>query len=365
MSDRLKRLVGFGPAPKSVLAKPTRGPVTHVVILDGTMSSLEVGFETNAGITFKLLSEVAPNAAVSLKYEQGIQWRGFRRAIDVMAGVGINQQIRNAYGFIASRYRPGDRIFLFGFSRGAYAVRSLAGVIDRVGLLKGDCATERNVRQAWRHYRRDPDSDIAQTFRAAHCHDSAPIQMIGVWDTVRALGVRLPILWHLSPAEHAFHDHQLGPSVQHGYHALAFNEPRQAFAPVLWNTKDDFDGHLEQVWFPGTHGDVGGHLLGVETARPLANIPLVWMLEKAESCGLTLPPGWKDRFPQDAMAPSVGTFRGWSKLFWHRWPRPVGHDPSEHVHDSVRIRQAARRRPRLPWRSAGPTKTPAGSQTPS
>ena len=335
MSDRLKSLVGFGPAPQTVHPKKTRGPVTHVIILDGTMSTLERGFETHAGTTFRMLQEMAPSAAVSLKYEAGIQWQGLRRAIDVMAGVGINRQIRRAYGFIASRYRPGDKIFLFGYSRGAYAVRSLAGVIDQVGLLRADCATERNVRQAYRHYRRAPDNDAAKSFRKAHCYDETPIEMIGAWDTVRALGFRAPVLWRFSPVEHEFHNHTLGCSVRHGYHALALNETRRIFEPVLWQTREGYSGTLEQLWFKGSHGDVGGHLLGYDKARPLANIPLVWMLKKAETCGLPLPDDWQTRFPRDVDAPSVGTWRHWGKLFWHRRARVVGRDPSERLHGSV------------------------------
>ncbi|SDW18037.1 Uncharacterized protein, PA2063/DUF2235 family [Litoreibacter albidus] len=335
MSNRLKSLVGFGPAPRSVHPKGTRGPVTHVIILDGTMSTLERGYETHAGTTFRLLSEMAPNKAVSLKYEAGIQWQGLRRAIDVMAGVGINRQIRNAYGFIASRYRPGDRIFLFGYSRGAYAVRSLAGVIDQIGLLRADCATERNVRQAYRHYRRSPSSDASKAFRKQFCHADATIEMIGIWDTVRALGFRAPFLWRFSPVEHEFHSHSLGCSVKHGYHALALNETRRVFEPVLWQSREGYEGVLEQVWFKGAHGDIGGHLMGYDAARPLANIPLVWMLEKAEDCGLPLPDGWRARFPRDVDAPSVGTWRQWGKLFWQRRARVVGRDPSERLHPSV------------------------------
>lgn len=332
---RLKRLIGFGPAPLQIHPKATRGPVTHVVILDGTMSSLETGFETNAGITYKLLSEIAPNRAVSLKYEQGIQWQGLRRAMDVMAGVGINRQIRRAYGFIASRYRPGDRIFLIGFSRGAFAVRSLAGVIDRVGLLRAEHATERNVRQAYRHYRQAPEAACGAAFRAAYCHASAPIAMVGVWDTVRALGFRAPLLWRFSPVEHEFHSHALGPSVQRGFHALARDETRSAFSPVLWDSVPGHNGTLEQVWFRGTHGDVGGHLIGFEAARPLANIPLVWMLDRAESCGLPLPEGWRGRFACDPSAPSVSTWQGWGKLFLLRGPRALGRDPSERLHHTA------------------------------
>ena len=110
-------------------------------------------------------------------------------------GRGINRQIRRAYGYLASKYRPGDRIFLFGYSRGAYAVRSLAGVIDRVGLLQAQHANVRNIRQAYRHYECTPDSPYAKEFANLYCHDQVEIEMIGVWDTVKALGMRLPILW--------------------------------------------------------------------------------------------------------------------------------------------------------------------------
>src|SRR6056297_308624 len=112
-----------------------------------------------------------------------------------MMGRGINRQIRRAYGHLASRYRAGDRIFLMGYSRGAYAARSLAGVIDRVGLLRVEHATERNIVTAYRHYQSTSGSDAAKVFAEAHCHAETPIEMVGVWDTVKALGLRLPILW--------------------------------------------------------------------------------------------------------------------------------------------------------------------------
>lgn len=114
----------------------SRGSRTHVIILDGTMSSLEPGYETHAGATYRLCCEMG--AQVSVYYEAGVQWRSWRGTMDVLMGKGINRQIRRAYGYLASRYRPGDLIFLFGYSRGAYAVRSLAGAIDMVGLVKAN-----------------------------------------------------------------------------------------------------------------------------------------------------------------------------------------------------------------------------------
>ena len=301
------------------------------------MSSLQPGQETNAGLTFRLLREGGSRARLSLYYEPGIQWTSWTQAQDVIQGRGMNRQIRRAYGFLASHYRPGDRIYLFGYSRGAYAVRSLAGVIDRVGLIRAGQATERNVTLAYRHYQTAPDAPAARAFAAAFCHDEVHIEMVGVWDTVKALGLRLPLLWKLTEARHAFHTPHLGRSVRHGFHALALNETRAAFAPVLWTSPPDWTGNVEQVWFRGAHGDIGGQLGGFGAARPLSNIPLVWMLDRAEACGLPLPPRWRARFPCDPTAPMSGTLRGAGKLFLLRGRRPIGQDRSEHIHPSVSV----------------------------
>jgi len=312
-----------------------RGPVTLVVILDGTMSSLEPGQETNAGQIWKLLSTRAPSASLAVYYEPGIQFTNWRQLRDVIEGRGLNRQIRRAYGWLASRYRPGDRIFLFGYSRGAYAVRSLAGVIDRVGLLTAAAATERNVAQAYRHYRTISESAAAERFRAVNCHPSVVIDMIGVFDTVKALGLRAPLVWRWTEVAHRFHDHALGRSTRRGYHALALHERREAYAPVMWRTDPNWTGLCEQRWFRGTHGDVGGQLAGETRSRPLANIPLVWMLERAEATGLRLPDGWREAFPCDPQAPSIGLDRGWGRALRARMMRPVGRDPSERVDDSA------------------------------
>ena len=309
---------------------------THVVILDGTLSTLDPGRSTNAGRIFKLLMDLPPAHRPNIYYEEGIQWHEWRNCTDVLTGAGINRQIRRAYGFLASRYHPGDRIFLLGYSRGAFAVRSLAGVIDRVGLLKPNRATERMIRQLYRHYEYDPHGRQARLFARKFCHPNVEIEMVGVFDTVKALGWRLPILAGLTDKAHAFHSTHLGHHIRHGFHALAMNETREAFAPVLWTCPEGWTGHVEQVWFRGNHGDIGGQLSGFDAARPLSNIPLVWMLGKAEDCGLPLPDGWRARFPCDAEAPSSGGWRGWAKLFALRRRRQVGHDPSERLHPTAK-----------------------------
>jgi uncharacterized protein (DUF2235 family) len=329
-----------------------RGGVDHVVILDGTMSTLLAGQETNAGLAFRLLGERVEGQRRRLYYEPGLQWEGWRNIASVAQGRGINRQIRRAYGWLASHYRPGDRIFLLGYSRGAFAVRSLAGVIDRVGLLRHDAATERNVTLAYRHYMAGPDTLAAQAFSRQQCHAHAAIEMVGVWDTVKALGLRLPLLWLLTDKQHAFHNHQLGKSVRHGFHALALDETRAVFEPVLWDCREGWEGNVEQVWFRGAHADIGGQIGASRASRPLANIPLVWMLDRAEASGLVLPEGWRDRFELDPQAPMVGTWSKWGKLFLLRRRRVIGKDRSESLHPSVPKPAVSRSRIRDVWQRA-------------
>ena len=320
------------------LPRRSRGPAMHVIILDGTLSSLAEGQETNAGLTFKLLREGGKRANLTLHYEAGIQWRDWKGTTDVMLGRGINRQIERAYGVLASRYRPGDRIILIGYSRGAYAVRSLAGVIDLVGLVRHDEAASRQMQTAYRHYRAGGKGPAAVVFRQLYCHEHVQVEAVAVWDTVKALGLRLPILWRWAEAQHAFHNHALGRGVLHGFQALALDETREAYAPILWTRPPNWPGVMEQVWFKGTHGDVGGQVGDWPAARPLANIPLVWMLERLQGCGLMLPGGWRERFLCDVTAPSVGTWGGWGKLFLSRRRRIVGKDRSERLHETVRER---------------------------
>ena len=312
-----------------------RGRVDHVVILDGTLSSLEPGHIGNAGLLFQLLHEAGVHANRRLYYEPGMQWEGWLRGLALIEGRGVAPQIRRAYGWLASGYREGDRIFLFGYSRGAYAVRSLAGVIDRVGLLKREHATERAVTLAWRHYERAPHGPNAQAFSRRFCHLEAPIEMVGVWDTVKALGLRLPFFWLFSQDRYAFHSHHLGASIRHGFHALALDETRMAFEPVLWDCPPGWEGNVEQVWFRGAHGDVGGQIGGFEPARPLSNISLVWMLERAEALDLALPKDWRTRYPCDSAAPMVGTWRSWGKAFLWRRGRLIGRDRSARLHPTA------------------------------
>ena len=340
MRGLIGRLVALlrGSTPVEAAAAPLparilRGAVDHVVLLDGTMGSLCPGEETSIGLIYRMLRRGNPRASVY--YGKGLQWQEWRQLSDVMLGWGVDRQIVRAYGWLASRYRPGDRIFLIGYSRGAFAARSLAGIIDRVGLVTAQASTERNIRLAWRYYQADAARPAATAFRRRYCHPTTPVEMVGVFDSVMALGLQLPFLWMLSERHYRFHDHHLGDVVNHGYQALALDETRSVLEPLIWDGEGTGASRIEQVWFRGCHGDVGGQLGLQEASRPLANIPLVWMLERAEGCSMALPDGWRDSFPTDPMAPSVGSWRGWGKMFFLRAPRVVGRDASERIHESA------------------------------
>lgn len=313
-----------------------RPPVTHVVLIDGTMASLSEDRRSSIGQIYDLLTgKMGPlnNGPVRVHYGQGQQWDQWRTLPDIAFGRGLQGRIMAAYGWLANHYRPGDRIFLFGYSRGAFAVRSLSGLIARIGLLKPRYATERYMRLAWRYYQSGGSARILAAFHHRRCHEKVPIRLLGVFDTVMALGIRLPVLWLLTEPRYRFHDQQISDNVELGVQALALDETRAVFEPILWH--DDTPGRVRQVWFRGSHADIGGQLAGMEDARPLANIPLIWMLEQAEAAGLPLPAHWQDHFPQDAGAPQVGSWRNWGKAFLMRAPRVAGYDHSETLHATV------------------------------
>lgn len=317
---------------------PDRTPRTHIFIIDGTFSRLVEGHETNAGLTYRLLEEIGQTVSQSVGYHPGVQGRGWRKWLNAAAGIGINDAMMEGYATLASRYRPGDRIVLMGYSRGAYAVRSLAGWIGRVGLLKAQHAMQRRVLRSFRYYESLRLSPQGQRFSQRYCRRDVHIEMVGVWDTVSALGLPYPLLNRLAPMVTDFHDDRIGDGVRHAYQALAIDETRAAYDPILWQPRADWPGRMRQMWFPGNHGDVGGHVWRRPAARGLSNIPLVWMLGHLAACGVELPYGWHARFPTDPLAPSVGNWRGSAKLFLFRIRRLVQPGASQQIHPSVRTR---------------------------
>lgn len=212
-----------------------------------------------------------------------------RRILDGITGTGLSENVRSAYKWLADHYQPGDEIYLVGFSRGAFTVRSLAGMIRCCGLPPEPSWPA--VDEAFRVYRlpkgRARSEARRATFREAHPSDpNLKIHFLGVWDTVGALGIphRLDWLFGWLAAGHRsnrFHDTALCDRVTHAVHALAADEMRSSFAPTLWTSDPLPHQTLKQVWFPGVHRDVGGGYK--ETA--LSDATLQWMMGEAAGVG--------------------------------------------------------------------------------
>lgn len=314
-----------------------------MVLIDGTLASLEAGHRSSIGRIHSALSGEwgALPRPVRMRYLPGLQWERMRSLPALLIGQELETSIRTAYLWLARRWQAGTPIYLFGYSRGAFAIRSLAGMIGQIGLLRRDGASRTRMEQAWQLYRHGaPDQAIAD-FRRQHCHDHTPIRMVGVFDTVMALGVRLPLLWMLTEPRYRYHDQHLGPHVELGVQALALDETRAVFQPILWaddemaQEAERENSRVRQEWFRGAHPDIGGQLTGYEHARPLANIPLVWMLDQAQEAGLPLPAGWRAHLPCNPAARPIGSWRRWGKAFLARAPRVAGSNHSERLHPSV------------------------------
>lgn len=195
-------------------------------------------------------------------------------------GLGLSRNVRDGYGFIASNYCPGDEIFLFGFSRGAYTARSVAGLIGYAGLLqKGDMDEFALVWEGYRLKNQPGRPDVLVHFPLRH--QDVPIKCIGVWDTVGDLGIP-GHLDQIFTRFYQFHDTTLGPHVESAFHALALDEHRRDFAPTLWVQSPDAQAKgtqkLLQVWFPGAHSNVGGGY----AEHGLSDVALAWMASQAD-----------------------------------------------------------------------------------
>jgi uncharacterized protein (DUF2235 family) len=205
-------------------------------------------------------------------------------------GFGIDEKIRNGYRFLVENYPhpdPGDQeVYILGFSRGAYEARSLVGMIRNVGLLTPDNLYR--LRDAYALYRnRDPsaDTDQAVAFRAKYARE-IKVRFLGVWDTVGALGIPVAALQWLNAAEYGFHDTELSGIVQTAAHAVAVDEHRIDFQATLWSAVPKPDQSVEQRWFVGSHGNVGGG----SADRRLSDLALAWMQGKAAGAGLAIDP---------------------------------------------------------------------------
>lgn len=317
---------------------------TQVVWYQAGVGSNSSSTDAEARRTRAVLAAVGANVGA----QAAMVFSRVNKALEGAFGTGISEGIINGYAQIVRNYRPGDRIYLMGFSRGAYTARCIAGVISRVGLLRAE-----NLRYAEdmvRIYRtRDRQTDLVSV-RPDLVHADPAIEFVGVFDTVASLGVplwgwwfRFLPIWDNTPLTT-----DPAPACRHIYHALAMDERRSQFFPTLYqrpaaDRPDKFQS-LSQVWFRGAHSDVGGGY----ARRDLSDIALAWMMAAMKAHGLRFRAGaWKGLQPQ-ALGPvhdELDRKPDW-RIFgsWPRWhPVPgAGPDPAgTELHPSVLARAAA------------------------
>ena len=283
-------------------------PKNIIVCSDGTGNTAIKGRGTNVFKMFEAIdlnghrSNPALDPQVAF-YDDGVGTETFLplKLLGGAFGFGLAKNVRNLYTDLVRVYDPGDRIYLFGFSRGAFTVRTLAGLIAKCGLLDRDKlpttdAMRKAVGKAYHTYRQSyrtwlgqllhshqRDLDAMQTFKQAH---SLPgdirIHFIGVWDTVDAVGGPFHSSDFINAVFHRFKfpDHKLSDLVDWAAQALSIDEARAAFQPVLWEAKPN----IEQVWFAGVHSNVGGGY----PKQGMSLVTLDWIMQKAQEHDLRI-----------------------------------------------------------------------------
>jgi len=267
-----------------------------VVCCDGTWNRPDTDHVTNVEMIARTVETDPgagdPPAQQSVLYLTGVGTHGYilDRWLGGAFGFGLSENVLAGYRWLALNYDPGDDIFVFGFSRGAYTARSIVGMIGRVGLLTRQALIEDHLPEAMRRYRRQrPQRRTSYgasdaRFREVHSHDDLRVRFLGVFDTVGALGVPGAL-----SRGHQFHDVNLSGTVLHARQALAIDEHRLTFEPSLWEAPSqppDPDQTVKQVWFEGAHSDVGGGY--ADTG--LSDTALAWMVREAQAQGLRFDP---------------------------------------------------------------------------
>lgn len=265
-----------------------------IICADGTWNRPEEDiandFPTNVLKISRAISPASDGMQQHVFYDWGLG--SYHSGLSAGAtGRGIHKNIMDGYRYIVQNYTPGDKIYLFGFSRGAYTVRALSGLINNCGIVKR--ADARLIIEAWKIYKSPvkknrPEESGAVRFRQNYCHPSRDVHFVGVWDTVGALGIPFSLMG-LFESHDEFYDTKMGSNIAIARHALAIDEQREDFDPTIWQPKKGVD--LKQVWFAGVHTDIGGsYPPDKDTGIMASDTPLAWMLDEAESAGLLFEP---------------------------------------------------------------------------
>ena len=270
-----------------------------VVCLDGTWNTPDQrdrGRQIPSNVV-KMARAVSTKTAESqpsqeIYYDRGVGTGAFPDClIGGLTGYGVSENIRAAYRWLIENFQEDDQLFLFGFSRGAYSVRSLGGLIGVCGTPTANNGNiDDVVEEAYGVYRErnaECRKNSGDRFIEKNKAVRADVHFIGVWDTLGALGVPTsgPVGWW-TRWRCGFHNVSLGSHIKHAYHALAINERRGPFQPALWDTKTPTNRRQGQVvvqaWFPGAHSNIGGGYVDCG----LSDRALLWMIYNANVHGL-------------------------------------------------------------------------------
>jgi uncharacterized protein (DUF2235 family) len=246
---------------------------------------------TNHTNVYKLYKSVVTSADQATIYDDGVGADGgpLLELLGGAFGTGLWKKVKDGYTQISHVYEQGDDLYLFGFSRGAFTARSLAGMIGACGLPTANF-TDDMVNLAFDAYRDKVNRAAKLQKLAPWSMFAADIKMVGVWDTVGSLGIPAAI-GLIDPIAYGFLDTSLNPKIKNGIQALAIDERRAQFPPTLWTGPTAADQHVEQVWFTGAHSDVGGgEADDVDGTKELSDITLSWMMDKASALGITFDP---------------------------------------------------------------------------
>lgn len=254
------------------------------VFCDGTWADPENDIPTNVLRMARAVQPLAPDGTEQVAFYDWGVGTDRKKIAGGISGAGIDKNIMDCYRFLVHNYDPGDQLYFFGFSRGAYTARSLGGFIRNCGLLRREHASR--IPEAFDLYRKrtrasSPGAAKPTAFRRDYAvADKTGIDFVGVWDTVGALGIPLPFWGTLGEREFLFHDTEPSSIIKRARHAVSIDENRRDFEPTLWAEKDGLD--LRQVWFAGVHSDVGG---GYKEDF-LSAIALGWIVREAANSQL-------------------------------------------------------------------------------
>ncbi len=299
-----------------------------VICCDGTWNFADQKSPTNVT---KVALAVAPTDDEGREqrvfYHRGVGTHRWDRIRGGAFGMGLSRGVCDAYRFLVQNYEPGDELFFFGFSRGAFTARSTVGLVRNAGILRKENMPL--IKKAYALYRSRTDTKTprgreATLFRRS-CSYEPRIRFIGVWDTVGALGVPgKSVLFARFNKHWTFHNTDLSTYVDAAYQALAIDEKRGPFEPSLWKVQQSAAANqeVEQVWFSGAHSDVGGGY----PDHGLSDIPLLWMVDRATRAGLA--------FQEDAFIREAPPASGADAEDAVRSCTRVMPDPSAELHES-------------------------------